>query len=672
MLIINHLRIEIQTDSGLYGFETTFGNGLNIIASDDNTRGKTSIIESILYCLGCEEILGGQGIKVLTPVYTSELTDDSGNIHHVLQSDAYLEISNGKEIITIHRAIKSVDRKEKLITVYMADYANIHSPETKRMDYFVQSKGAATNSYGYHKFLNDFLELKLPVVYDNNDCEHQLYIQQVLAALFIEQKGGYIDILNRAPYFGIAQVKKRVMEYLLGLDTNKAEHERRALANQIIELKGRWKQTIKKLELTTHRFNGELINVPAEPVIITDEQLAAFKIMIQQHTIEEHLQLLQSELQGMSSYTPKIRDDYDALHMELQSIQEKIAQLQAEMIELQERKRLNEQNISRQKHLLNQIYNDIRNNQDAKKLKGLGSTLGLNFATNRCPTCNQEIDDCLLSFETPIMSIDDNITHLNAQKQMIEFSINSHTKGLNLIETNLSQDNQLLLKLEKLALSLRTDISSVEDNYSEASVRKKIHLQDSIDEINNALKEIHETRKTIHDLSEEYRSLLTKREMIESQNNEDSVRATLKEMKSQFVEYLYLFGYGSINDKERIDISPVTLLPSINDFDMKFGSSASDNVRMIWAFTLSILKQSQCTTHCLNFAVFDEPKQQSIVNDNFDMFIKKAIKICQSNGCQIIIGVTAKDKAEQSIVNNAKNNGAHIVDIIGRAFKPLD
>lgn len=672
MLIINHLRIEIQTDSGLYGFETTFGNGLNIIASDDNTRGKTSIIESILYCLGCEEILGGQGIKVLTPVYTSELTDDSGNIHHVLQSDAYLEISNGKEIITIHRAIKSVDRKEKLITVYMADYANIHSPETKKMDYFVQSKGAATNSYGYHKFLNDFLELKLPVVYDNNDCEHQLYIQQVLAALFIEQKGGYIDILNRAPYFGIAQVKKRVMEYLLGLDTNKAEHERRALANQIIELKGRWKQTIKKLELTTNRFNGELINVPAEPVIITDEQLAAFKIMIQQHTIEEHLQLLQSELQGMSSYTPKIRDDYDALHMELQSIQEKIAQLQAEMIELQERKRLNEQNISRQKHLLNQINNDIRNNQDAKKLKGLGSTLGLNFATNRCPTCNQEIDDCLLSFETPIMSIDDNITHLNAQKQMIEFSINSHTKGLNLIETNLSQDNQLLLKLEKLALSLRTDISSVEDNYSEASVRKKIHLQDSIDEINNALKEIHETRKTIHDLSEEYRSLLTKREMIESQNNEDSVRATLKEMKSQFVEYLYLFGYGSINDKERIDISPVTLLPSINDFDMKFGSSASDNVRMIWAFTLSILKQSQCTTHCLNFAVFDEPKQQSIVNDNFDMFIKKAIKICQSNGCQIIIGVTAKDKAEQSIVNNAKNNGAHIVDIIGRAFKPLD
>lgn len=671
MLIINHLRIEIQTDNGLYGFETIFGNGLNIIASDDNTRGKTSIIESILYCLGCEEILGGQGIKVLTPVYTSELTDDNGVIHHVLQSDAYLEISNGKEIITILRAIKSDDRKEKLITVYMSDYANIHSPETKRRDFFVQSKGAATNSSGYHKFLNEFLGLKLPIVYDNSDCEHQLYIQQVLAALFIEQKGGWIDILNRAPYFGIAQVKKRVMEYLLGLDTNKAEHERRVLDSQIIELKGRWKHTIKELELTIQRFNGNLINVPDEPVIITNEQLEAFKIMIQQRTIEEHLQSLRSELQSMSSYSPKIRDDYDALHTELQSIQEKISQLQAEIIDLQERKRLDEQSISRQRHLLNQINNDIRNNQDAKKLKGLGSTLGLKYATNRCPVCNQEIDDCLLSFETPIMSIDDNIAHLNAQKQMIEFSIISHTKGLNLIETRLSQNNQVLLKLEKLALSLRTDISSIEDNYSEANVRKKIHIQDSIDEINNALKEMHETRKTIHDLSEEYRILLAKREMMENQNNDDSVRATLKEMKSQFVDYLYLFGYGSINDKDRIDISPVTLLPSINDFDMKFGSSASDNVRMIWAFTLSILKQSQTTNYCLNFAVFDEPKQQSIVNKDFSEFIAQAFQTCNSTNCQIILGVTAKDETEQSVVANAKKNGAHIISIIGKAFKPL-
>lgn len=322
--------------------------------------------------------------------------------------------------------------------------------------------------------------------------------------------------------------------------------------------------------------------------------------------------------------------------------------------------------------MLDQIITDIRNNKDAKKLKELGSSLELNYASNRCPICNQEIDDCLLSFETPIMSIDENIAHLEAQKKMIEFSINSHSKRLNIIETSISHNNQILLKLERLALSLRSDISSVEESYSEANVRKKVLLQDSIEETKEAISAIKKSKDTIQQLSETYMLLLAKREMMESQSSEESIRATLKELRKQFVDYLYTFGYSSINKNDRIDISPVTLLPSINDFDMKFGSSASDNVRMIWAFTLSILKQSQDTTHCLNFAVFDEPKQQSIVNDNFDMFIKKTIEICKSNGSQIIIGVTAKDKAEQYIVNNAKNNGAHIVNIIGRAFKPLD
>lgn len=73
----------------------------------------------------------------------------------------------------------------------------------------------------------------------------------------------------------------------------------------------------------------------------------------------------------------------------------------------------------------------------------------------------------------------------------------------------------------------------------------------------------------------------------------------------------------------------------------------------------------------MNFAVFDEPKQQSIVNKDFSEFIAQAFQICNTTKCQIILGVTAKDETEQSVVANAKNNGAHIISIIGKAFKPF-
>ena len=65
MLKINRLQIKIITDQGDYGIDEQFYEGLNFLASDDNTCGKSSIIEAIYYGLGFEEIIGGKGEKYL-------------------------------------------------------------------------------------------------------------------------------------------------------------------------------------------------------------------------------------------------------------------------------------------------------------------------------------------------------------------------------------------------------------------------------------------------------------------------------------------------------------------------------------------------------------------------------------------------------------------------------
>ena len=47
MLKINRLRIEIETENGQYGVDESFDLGLNFLASEDNTCGKSSILEAI-------------------------------------------------------------------------------------------------------------------------------------------------------------------------------------------------------------------------------------------------------------------------------------------------------------------------------------------------------------------------------------------------------------------------------------------------------------------------------------------------------------------------------------------------------------------------------------------------------------------------------------------------
>ena len=61
---INALRIEISSTNGDYGFSCIFKDGLNIIRGD-NSSGKSTLLNSIVYAVGMEEILGCKGEKCL-------------------------------------------------------------------------------------------------------------------------------------------------------------------------------------------------------------------------------------------------------------------------------------------------------------------------------------------------------------------------------------------------------------------------------------------------------------------------------------------------------------------------------------------------------------------------------------------------------------------------------
>ena len=113
MLRINRLRVEINTVKGVYGIDKAFEDGLNFIASLENTCGKSSILAAIYYCLGFEQILGGAGgigSKVLTSAFKTAI-EDKGEPLTVTESGAYLEISNGIEIRTIYRTTLIISKK---------------------------------------------------------------------------------------------------------------------------------------------------------------------------------------------------------------------------------------------------------------------------------------------------------------------------------------------------------------------------------------------------------------------------------------------------------------------------------------------------------------------------------------------------------------------------------
>ena len=125
----------------------------------------------------------------------------------VLESKIYLQISNGKETVTLYRAAKMENRKSKLITVYYAELDKI-GEATRVYDTYVHMKNSAVNEQGFHSFLEKFLNIKLPKVPTTDGNQRKLYLQLIFSCMFIEQKHGWGDLFSGMPILGIKDAKK--------------------------------------------------------------------------------------------------------------------------------------------------------------------------------------------------------------------------------------------------------------------------------------------------------------------------------------------------------------------------------------------------------------------------------------------------------------------------------
>lgn len=675
MLRINRLRIEIKTaneeNGGIYGFDEKFSSGLTFIASDNNTAGKSSVLEAIFYCLGFEEIIGGRNQKVLTSVYKATIHDGDKD-WSVLESGAYLEISNGNETVTIYRSAKMETRDPRLVTVYYGDYDSIGNQSTQPEDMYIHDRGAATNEKGFHSFLESFLHIQLPLVQTNGNNQ-KLYLQVIFSGLFIEQKHGWGDIFSGMPYFGIKDAKKRVVEFLLGLDTFKNEREKNRLKSVKNTIISEWKNIFDDINRNATHESCSVSGLPIQPKIMSDNDYKAIAVTtVDKKSLEDAISELQDEHDSIKCLKPRNIDNFDDLNKELQTISETIDSFEQKASECHEQITLSRSAVTQAERSLEIVIRDLRNNKDAAKLQSMGSVVGCKIAKNICPTCNQKIDDSLLHLgnDIPIMSIEENIRHLEGQKSVLEFTRDSHKTNieqLSLVENDLQSR---LVTLRRLAQTIRSDIYSTETEWSEFVVQKFVEIESKIRGYVQLQSFVDQKLEEIRKLSDRWKKYKEEYEKLPKKEVSDLDAEIIKTFKDNFVNNLRKYKYKSAPDIDAVDIPVETCLPLIDGFDMKFDSSASDNIRIIWSFTIALLQTSLAKRgNHPGIIIFDEPAQHSIVTSDMESLIQSVLDI--EGAAQVIVGITLNNEELKQFIENLPEEDAKIINIGERAFKLL-
>lgn len=617
------IRLHAATDKGPHGFDFQFGEKLTIVRAN-NSSGKSTFFHTLLYALGMEELTGTRGAKALQTAVREHLLDGEEKVP-VRASTVMLEIENaGGGIITLRRAINSTDRSDKLVEVFAGPCLTGGEVRGAPSAYYLHDPGSAQYPSGFFRYLELWLGLELPKVAKSSGGETKLYLQDVFAAHAVEQKRGWTDYIGNAPYFGIANVRTRVVEYVLGLDVFDTAMAKSRIEQERQDIERRWAEHMGALRNEAGQLGFVPLDMPARAVrefrptgVAVVKQLPDGQV-----TASQYLSGLRAEHRTLvaASQTPKSAESPQLLaRLTEEEAQSQRLLLLHEVADASQRGRVSSE--AEYRRMVADLDADIEKNESAAKLRKYGADLELKLATGHCPVCGQPVEDNLL-FEDGSgrqMGLETNIDYLKAQRSMVM----RQADGL---RHEMEEGTVILASLARDLSAVRQRLTAIRTDLGTGEQQAKSHLRAVVaNEFELArverLQDLLETYEEILPLlAEEFDANREASESLPREHLSDTDRETVDKFVKFFRSNATSFGYGSVLPTE-ININNVSLLPTLGDMELRqvinaqVESSASDFVRLIWAYLIGLFETATfkgVDGHHLGFLIFDEPAQHSM------------------------------------------------------------
>lgn len=628
MLKIKALKININTDKGVYGTPLIqFYDGLTIIKGFNST-GKSTLFQSILYCLGLEELIGGKNEKTMQSVLKSEILNNENQIEaRVIESNILLEIE-GSSIATVKRYISSESKNSGLVEVF--DGPLLTSPN--QYDYspmYVHDKGAAdnNNAFGFHSFLEKLIGWELPNVQYKDGSQRKLYLQNIFPGFVIEQKAGWSDFFATIPYYALLDKETRAVEFLLNLDSWKIQQRKSKLKQDRNDLILDWRNKYTEFKSLAHQIACEIRGVSNQPEIIESKNSVYLVYVTEEKTynLTEYISYLEDEYAKIRDLEiPNVGDQAVESELKINYLNEQLSQLSINLSSVISRKNLTISKYYSFIERLSELENDKVQNEYHLKVKKKGADEGFAIAHDNCPYCNQGLNDSLLPKDIEIvpMQIEENLEYLKAQINLIKIYINNHRSDIDDLEREIERLNNKISETRSHIRTLKTQLVSDNRMPSIELIENRLKLKSRLDLYRRKYEELSSFQEDFKMLSNEWVQILgEERKLPKSLSRIDHMK--ISELEQSFKSLLEDFHYRS-KALDGISISRDTLLPAVEGYSLKFDSSASDFTRAIWSYTLALKETSErYGGNHPNLFILDEPEHQDTGDNDFHSLLKR-------------------------------------------------
>lgn len=675
-LRIRHLRLRASTLNGEYGADLSFPDGL-VLLHLHNTRGKSTALKSIIYALGMERMFGQINVAPLSPAMTSQLKDGD-RVWDIAESWVYLEIQNNEgRSATLRRKVAGQGGQDRRVIDVWEEAVITSSLVSKASKpYFARDPGSAKNEAGFGSWLADFIGWKLPQVMSHDGSLVPLYMECIMPLFFVEQSQGWSGIQAGTPkVFGIRQVEKKVVEFILAMDIIKADAAKEGLEQERDGIIKQWLDIRTKLEVVARSMHGSLRELPQSPQSLWPPTPAPYIEAFQEGKQIDLSRAIEQDRETLTRLDaieiPSADEASQSISNELLESTSQLSEAESISASLEDDLQTENGNLAALATRLATVEEDLVRNKDARKLRDFKATSLLSISRHECPTCHQHVQDTLLSqtFEQNVMGLDENIAYLTAQKQTLE---KLHTQTIRAkgaiqrrLDAVLNHSNELRTRIRFLK---RTLVSSGTAP-SEAAIRERVVTSQRLNERELAKDEFERLFRLFPPLVKRWTELQVALKQLKDVERSLGDLQKLQTLFDQFKSALSEFGFDSF-PLDAVTIERESYRPKREGFDLSYAVSASDFVRIIAAYLTALLETSRTAkTNHLGLLVLDEPRQQNMKWKDFAQILHRLSSSIR-HGQQVIVATSDPPEAVADLMTNVPHSRVDL-EYFGYLLKPV-
>lgn len=677
-LRLRQFELRAMTAAGPFGVRLPFDPGLVVLRADNST-GKSTCLQGIIYALGLEGMLNASRAIPLPHVATYSLTDEEdGRELGVLESYVMLEFENeAGQIATVRRYAKHRDIDTQLVTVWDAPMLSSPPPLAREKGYFVRRPGAAQREAGFHRWLAEFVGWVLPEVPRYDGTLSPLYLETIFPLFFVEQKHGWAGIQAQTPtYLRIRDVGRRNVEFVLALSGGDLAAQRQLLQERIAVLRQQWTDALTAFRLGAEQHGVVVRGVPEHPEANLASAprptlwLPSTESPDEWQPLSTEIDRLTAELEDLNRrIVPRAEDAAPKVGGELQASLRELREVSGLADALHREAAIEEEQVRSLDSRITSLQDDVRRSQDAETLREMGAPVSAVMPPD-CPTCHQELPSTLLDPAAAIvpMPIARNIALLKEQIDLFRAMRTDLDAAIAGKRQQLVAFDRRVHSLQQVVRAQRETLVSASGAPSIDDIERRVHLRDRIEVLRAVSGRLASLTTALAQMAQTWSGLLDDQRRLREQGTPQTDRNKINALQASLLDQLREYGFTSVPIGE-LSISEDTYLPTYEGFDLGFDLSASDMIRTIWAHRIGLVEVARrFDNRHAQLLVFDEPRQQSTDPLSFTALFERAGNAA-SFGQQIVFATSEPEMSVQAMLRGVPHQ---YIAFKGKMIQKLD